>query len=345
MGSPPWPRSWAVGWLIYHIGTSPSRSRVASSRELRRAATPWRPGALATWWPHLLLARTAGWIARGARGPARDALLADAVPVEARGRAFGFHRTLDTAGAVAGPAVAAIFIGVIPLRELFVWSMIPGVLAALAFALLVRVPAPEVTDPSSRPLLAAFATPCTHRDHKRSHGSTRRSGVREHRFQCDCRTDAWCVLPALVLGGQPSTTRSNTSDWSIPRMAGDTFPIVAARRRSPAHNHEPAKDRGPSSGQSPASCTCTDSSTFGTSSTATPKQTLQGPGDWRPGTCTSGRPPSPTYWTRSSGIWPRFWNPHRTLRLTGCINNCQGLRIRSWPRPEGHEGAGKRAKP
>jgi hypothetical protein len=83
----------------------------------------------------------------------------------------------------------------------------------------------------------------------------------------------------------PSTTRSNTSDWNIPRMAGGTFPIVAARRRrSPVLNREPAKDRGPSSGQSPACCTCTDSSTFGTSSTATPKRTLRGPGDWHPGT-------------------------------------------------------------
>jgi MFS family permease len=65
--------------------------------------------ALATAWPPVLVSRDAGWIARGMRGPARDAMLADAVPPEARGRAFGFHRAMDSAGAVVGPALAAAF--------------------------------------------------------------------------------------------------------------------------------------------------------------------------------------------------------------------------------------------
>jgi MFS family permease len=41
---------------------------------------------LATGWPHVLGARAVGWLARGARGPVRDAMLADAVPAEAVGR-------------------------------------------------------------------------------------------------------------------------------------------------------------------------------------------------------------------------------------------------------------------
>ena len=93
---------------------------------------------LATSWLHVLLARGVGWFARGVRGPARDAMLADAVPAEAVGRAFGFHRAMDTAGAVAGPLLATLLLAAVPLRGLFYLSVIPGVLSALAFTVLVR---------------------------------------------------------------------------------------------------------------------------------------------------------------------------------------------------------------
>ena len=94
--------------------------------------------ALVGSWAHLLFARMAGWIARGVRGPARDAMLADAVVPEVRGRAFGFHRAMDSAGAVTGPALAAVILAIAPLRAVFWWSLLPGVLSAAAFATLVR---------------------------------------------------------------------------------------------------------------------------------------------------------------------------------------------------------------
>ena len=59
-----------------------------------------------TAWPQILVARAIGWTGRGARGPARDVLLADAVSPAQTGRAFGFERTMDTAGAVLGPLCA-----------------------------------------------------------------------------------------------------------------------------------------------------------------------------------------------------------------------------------------------
>lgn len=93
---------------------------------------------LATAWWHVIPARGLAWFARGARGPARDAMLSDAVPKEALGRAFGLHRAADTAGAVIGPAVAAILLSTISLRAVFAFALVPGVLAALAFWLLVR---------------------------------------------------------------------------------------------------------------------------------------------------------------------------------------------------------------
>ena len=94
--------------------------------------------ALATSWLHVLGARSVGWLARGLRGPARDAMLADSVPREALGRAFGFHRAMDTAGAIAGPALAALLASTLRPRSIFWWALVPGVLAAGAFAVLVR---------------------------------------------------------------------------------------------------------------------------------------------------------------------------------------------------------------
>ena len=94
--------------------------------------------AFATAWTHVLFARSAAWIARGLRSPAREAMLADSVPPEARGRAFGLHRAMDTSGAALGPVVATLLLSIVPLRHVFGWAIVPGVLAALAFAVLVR---------------------------------------------------------------------------------------------------------------------------------------------------------------------------------------------------------------
>jgi MFS family permease len=62
--------------------------------------------AFAFAWPLILLGRTVAWLGRGIRGPLRDAMLADSVTPKDRGKAFGFHRAGDTAGAVAGPLAA-----------------------------------------------------------------------------------------------------------------------------------------------------------------------------------------------------------------------------------------------
>ncbi len=102
--------------------------------------------ALATSWPHVLLARAAGWFGRGIRGPVRDAMLAEASPAEARGRAFGFHRAGDTLGAIAGPLLALSLIGLLTNREtdatvyrqIFWITLIPGLLSTLSFAFLVK---------------------------------------------------------------------------------------------------------------------------------------------------------------------------------------------------------------
>jgi MFS family permease len=107
--------------------------------------------ALALGWPLILLGRTISWFGKGLRGPLRDAIVVQAVTSETRGRAFGFHRAMDTLGAVAGPLLGVALLGLAqdrlswtnasgPFRLVFWLTLIPGVLAVAAFLLLVRDP-------------------------------------------------------------------------------------------------------------------------------------------------------------------------------------------------------------
>lgn len=102
--------------------------------------------ALASSWPFVLFARSLSWVGRGVKGPPRDAMLAESVPKESRGRAFGFHRAGDTLGAVLGPLMAVGLLALLggsvprslaPYRLCFALSLIPGLLAGLVFAVLV----------------------------------------------------------------------------------------------------------------------------------------------------------------------------------------------------------------
>ncbi|MFO0586698.1 MAG: MFS transporter [Polyangiaceae bacterium] len=91
--------------------------------------------ALATAPVHAVLVRVADRIGKGLRGPPRDAMLAAAVDKESRGHAFGFHRMMDNFGGVAGPILAfvALRLAELPLRTVFLLSVIPG-LASVALA-------------------------------------------------------------------------------------------------------------------------------------------------------------------------------------------------------------------
>ena len=94
-------------------------------------------GAATAVWQAAIL-RAVAWIARGARGPAKNALLASLAPPEAYGRAFGYERTMDHAGAVAGPLLAAGFVATIGIRPTIYLSAVPGVLAAIAIVAAAR---------------------------------------------------------------------------------------------------------------------------------------------------------------------------------------------------------------
>jgi len=92
--------------------------------------------AFAHSWPAILILRGFGWMGRGSRGPSRDTLLANCVAPEQTGRAFGFERAMDTLGAVLGPLCATLLLGTLGARGVMRWTLLPGLTAALAFALL-----------------------------------------------------------------------------------------------------------------------------------------------------------------------------------------------------------------
>jgi MFS family permease len=117
--------------------------------------------AFAFAWPLILLGRVVGWLGRGIRGPLRDAMLADSVEPQDRGKAFGFHRAGDTAGAVVGPLAAFALLGLAnshpavmqrflawlpglpsaagwPFRIIFLLTLVPGLLSVATMAFMVR---------------------------------------------------------------------------------------------------------------------------------------------------------------------------------------------------------------
>src|SRR5258708_6437266 len=96
--------------------------------------------AFATHAYQVLLGRAAAWLGRGVRSPAKKALLAADVPPNAYGRAFGLERLMDTVGAIAGPLTALWLLEATghSYRKVFLWTLLPGLIAVACFWLLVR---------------------------------------------------------------------------------------------------------------------------------------------------------------------------------------------------------------
>ena len=78
-------------------------------------------------------------VGKGIRTPPRDALIAGLTPPRLRGRAFGFHRGADHLGAVIGSLAAWYFLSRgVDVRQVIGWSVVPGVLAFLILAIVLR---------------------------------------------------------------------------------------------------------------------------------------------------------------------------------------------------------------
>ncbi len=103
--------------------------------------------ALATTVEAVVLARFMDRIGKGIRGAPRDALVADLVPPEMRGAAFGLRQSLDTIGAVLGPllAIAAMALFAGDIRLVFWFAVPPAFVAVALLALGVEEPAAAAT--------------------------------------------------------------------------------------------------------------------------------------------------------------------------------------------------------
>ncbi len=88
--------------------------------------------AIANSWTWVLCIRFTDRLGKGLRSSPRDALLAESVAPNQRGLTFGLHRSMDNAGAVFGPLMAALLLSMnIPLRDIFLWAVIPGVITVV----------------------------------------------------------------------------------------------------------------------------------------------------------------------------------------------------------------------
>ncbi|HYA31743.1 MAG TPA: MFS transporter, partial [Thermodesulfovibrionales bacterium] len=96
--------------------------------------------ATATSWVHVLVYRFTDRTGKGVRTAPRDAIIADSTSKEIMGKAFGFHRAMDTVGAIIGPGIAFLLMGIFHdrLQTVFWISMVPGIFAVLTIALFVK---------------------------------------------------------------------------------------------------------------------------------------------------------------------------------------------------------------
>jgi MFS family permease len=96
--------------------------------------------AFATHAYQVLIGRATAWLGRGVRSPVRKALLAADAPPGAYGRAFGFERLMDTLGAIGGPLTALWLLEQTghSYKKVFLWTLLPGLVAVASFWFLVR---------------------------------------------------------------------------------------------------------------------------------------------------------------------------------------------------------------
>jgi MFS family permease len=113
--------------------------------------------AFAGSWFTVLVLRSIDRVGKGIRSAPRDAMLGDLTDERNAGLAFGFHRALDNAGAVAGSLGAAwvIYAFAASLDQVILLSAIPGTLGVLLLVFAVREPPPR--DISKAPSLPALS--------------------------------------------------------------------------------------------------------------------------------------------------------------------------------------------
>jgi len=138
----------------------------------------------------VLLIRTGDRVGKGIRTSPRDALIADSVDPSMRGKAYGFHRSMDHAGALIGPLIATLLLSyfVTDLRTVFWLAAIPGLIAVLLIVWKVRE---TVREPAPNQRLQLSLLPA---------GPLRRYLLILFLFTLGNSSDAFLLLKAGTLG-------------------------------------------------------------------------------------------------------------------------------------------------
>ncbi len=94
--------------------------------------------AIVTAWPQILLIRFADRLAKGVRGAPRDVMVAESVPKNRLGSAYGLIQSMDSAGAIAGPLAALVLLARFGIRSVFWAAAVPGALCVLVALVGIR---------------------------------------------------------------------------------------------------------------------------------------------------------------------------------------------------------------
>jgi MFS family permease len=102
-------------------------------------------------WPTVLLGRVIDRLGKGIRSAPRDAMITNSVEPEHYSRAYGFHRSADTLGAVIGPVIALIGLSVLNgnIRAVMWWAIVPAVLSIGLTFFIKEVKQPRTENPKS----------------------------------------------------------------------------------------------------------------------------------------------------------------------------------------------------
>ncbi len=88
--------------------------------------------AIVTAWPEILLIRFCDRISKGFRAAPRDVMVAESVPKNRLGSAYGLIQSMDSAGAIAGPLIALVMLSRFGIRSVFWAASVPGALCVVA---------------------------------------------------------------------------------------------------------------------------------------------------------------------------------------------------------------------
>lgn len=111
--------------------------------------------AVAGAWQQVLASRFVDRLGKGIRTAPRDAIIAESAETTHLARAFSFHRSMDTMGAVVGPAIALILLQLYNnnYKMVFWLSMIPGIIAVLLIIAFINEKKRSAVTPAERPRL------------------------------------------------------------------------------------------------------------------------------------------------------------------------------------------------